>query len=272
VVVAVGDIACPSNSATTTTCRQLQTSNLIAGLNPAAILTLGDNQYDNGELTNFNNYYGPSWGRYKSITYPAPGNHEYNTISPAPAAGYYSYFGAAAGDPAKGYYSFNLGTWHIIALNTNSNCTTVACGAGSAQEQWLRADLATNTAQCTLAYWHHPRFTSGTGHGSNTNVTPFWDALYQHGADLVLGGHVHNYERFTPQTPSGIADPASGIRQIVVGTGGKSLYGSGTAITNSEKQLATFGVLKLTLKAGSYDWAFVAENGSVLDSGSGNCH
>lgn len=269
VVVAAGDIACPSSTPTTNTCRQGATASLIGNIGAAAVLTLGDNQYDNGELTNFNNFYGPSWGRYKGITYPAPGNHEYNTTG---ATGYYGYFGSRAGDPNQGYYSFNLGNWHIIALNTNSNCVAISCAAGSAQEQWLQADLAANTAQCILAYWHHPRFTSGTGHGSNLNVTPFWNALYQYGADVVLGGHVHNYERFAPQTPSGAADPANGIRQIVVGTGGKSLYSSGAAIGNSEKQLATFGVLKLTLKSGSYDWEFVAENGSVLDSGSGTCH
>jgi len=272
VVAAVGDIACPPTTISTptaTTCHQMATSDLLAGTTPDAVITLGDNQYDNGELNNFNLSYDPSWGRYKAITKPSPGNHEYNT---AGAVGYYGYFGAAAGDPAKGYYSFNLGSWHIIALN--SNCAKVPCSAGSAQEQWLRTDLAANPALCTLAFWHHPRFTSGTGHSSDLAVDPFWQALYQYGADVVLSGHVHNYERFAPQAPNGTADPVRGIREFVVGTGGKSLYASGTGIDNSEvRNSSTFGVLKLTLRPTGYDWAFTPEASKTFtDTGSHGCH
>ena len=270
VVAAVGDIACPPTSTTTPdACRQMATSDLLVGATPDAVITLGDNQYNNGESSNFNLSYDPSWGRYKAITKPSPGNHDYNT---AGAAGYYGYFGAAAGDPSKGYYSFNLGGWHIIALN--SNCAYVSCSAGSTQEQWLRADLAANPAPCTLAFWHHPRFTSGTGHSNDISVTPFWQALYDYGADVVLSGHVHNYERFAPQAPNGAADSVRGIREFVVGTGGKSLYASGAGITNSEvRNGSTFGVLKLTLRPTGYDWAFTPEAGKTFtDTGSHACH
>jgi Calcineurin-like phosphoesterase len=271
VIAAAGDIACQSSSATTTTCRQQSTSDLLAGGGFDAVLDLGDNQYEAGALSAYQTYYGPTWGRSQifGVTHPAAGNHEYGTAN---AAGYFSYFGSKAGDPSKGYYSYDVGTWHLIALN--SNCANVGgCAAGSVQEQWLRADLAAHPATCTLAYWHHPRFSSGTTHGSSTTYMAFWQALYDFGADVVLVGHEHNYERFGLQTAGGVAD-ANGIRQFVVGTGGKSHYGFGAAIANSEvRNSTTFGVLKLTLHPTGYNWQFVPEAGGTFsDIGSTACH
>jgi hypothetical protein len=195
------------------------------------------------------------------------GNHEYHT---AGASGYFSYFGAAAGDPTKGYYSYDIGTWHIIALN--SNCSRVGgCGVGSPQEQWLKADLAAHPNMCTLAYWHHPRFSSGD-HGSNTSYDAFWKAIYAAGVEIVLNGHDHSYERFAPQNPSGAADP-NGIQEFVVGTGGKNHYAFGTIKANSVvRNSDTYGVLKLTLHPTSYDWQFVPEAGKTFtDTGTRNC-
>ena len=204
----------------------------------------------------------------KSITKPAPGNHEYQSGS---AADYYRYFGAAAGDPATGYYSYDIGAWHIVALN--SNCSFVGgCGVGSPQEQWLRADLAAHPANCTLAYWHHPRFSSGS-HGSNTTYTAFWQALYEANADLVLVGHDHDYERFAPQNPSGGLDLGRGIRQFVAGSGGKEVRTFPTTAPNSEaRDVASLGVLELTLGAGAYEWRFRPAVGWFTDTGSTSCH
>ena len=264
VFVGAGDIAvCGSSGATAT-------SNLLVGIS-GTVFTLGDNAYPNGSSTDYANCYDPSWGRVKSRTRPTPGNHEYQTAN---ASGYFGYFGAAAGDPAKGYYSYDLGDWHIIVLNSNSSCTTISCAAGSAQEQWLRADLAANTKACTLAYWHHPRFNSGASHGNNTAVAPFWNALYAYGAEIVLNGHEHVYERFAPQTPNAVSDLTTGIRQFTVGTGGAGLYSfSSTIQPNSEvRNNSSMGVLKLTLRTGGYDWDFIPATGSFTDSGSGSCH
>ena len=259
-----GDIASCASSGDEATALLLDN---IAG----TVYNLGDNVYDSGTATEFTNCYNPTWGRHKARTMPTPGNHEYTT---AAAAGYYGYFGAAAGDPTKGYYSYNLGEWHIIALNSNSSCTTVSCAAGSAQETWLRNDLATNSKPCTLAYWHHPRFNSGASHGDNTDVAPLWAALYDYNADVILNGHEHVYERFAPQTPSGAADALRGIRQFTVGTGGRSHYTFGTIKANSQvREGNTYGVLKLTLRAGAYDWQFVPVAGATFtDSGTGSCH
>ena len=264
VLVGAGDIAvCGSTN-------DDATSNLLVGLS-GTVFTLGDNAYPDGSSSDYTNCYNGSWGRVKSRTMPTPGNHEYRTSG---AAGYFGYFGNAAGDPTKGYYSYELGDWHIIVLNSNTACGTISCAAGSAQEQWLRADLAANTKACTLAYWHHPRFNSGAEHGNLTAVGPFWNALYEFGAEVVLNGHEHVYERFAPQTPNAVADPARGIRQFTVGTGGAQLYPfSSTIQPNSERRsAASFGVLKLTLKAGGYDWQFIPATGSFTDSGSGTCH
>jgi acid phosphatase type 7 len=264
VIVGAGDIASCSSSGDEATANLLDN---IAG----TVITLGDNAYTNGTATEYTNCYGPSWGRHLSRTRPSPGNHEYNTLN---ATGYFGYFGSAAGDPTKGYYSYDVGAWHIIVLNSNSSCTTISCAAGSPQDTWLRADLAAHTNVCTLAYWHHPRFNSGASHGNNTAVANFWDALYQYGADVILNGHEHVYERFAPQTPAAVADPTNGIRQFTVGTGGASHYTFGTIQPNSEvRDGNTYGVLKLTLHATSYDWQFVpVAGGTFTDSGTGACH
>jgi acid phosphatase type 7 len=269
VVAAAGDIACNSSTPTATTCRHRYTSDILTAQTFNAVLALGDNQYESGALADFRTYYHPTWGRLKGITHPVPGNHEYVTRQ---ASGYFGYFGSAAGDRTKGYYSFDLGSWHIIALN--SNCANVACNRGSPQELWLRADLATHQNACTLAYWHHPRFTSGSVHHSDARMQAFWQALYEFHADVVLSGHQHNYERFAPQTPTGLADPSNGIRQFVVGTGGKSLYPfRPTPAPNSVvRHDDTFGILKLTLHPTSYDWEFIPEAGKTFtDFGRATC-
>ncbi len=269
VIAAAGDISCPSSVATATTCRQRATSDLLVNQGLAAVLPLGDIQYENGELTNFNAYYDPTWGRVKSITYPVPGNHEYNSG----ATGYYAYFSSRTSSP--GYYSYDIGAWHLIALNSNCGSVGVGgCGVGSAQYTWLQNDLATHSNACTLAYWHHPRFNSGAEHGNDTAVAPFWDLLYAANADVVLVGHEHLYERFGPQTPAAVADSVRGIRQFTVGTGGKSHYGFGATKANSQVRSAdTFGVLKLTLDPTSYSWQFVPEAGKTFtDTGTSSCH
>ncbi len=275
-VAAAGDISCDPTSGsfnggqgTRDNCRMSATSDLLVAMKPSAVLPLGDLQYENGSLTNFQASYDRNWGRLKAVTRPAVGNHEYLTSG---AAGYFSYFGTAAGDPKKGYYSFEVGSWHIIALN--SNCSQVGgCGVGSAQETWLKADLAAHPTACTLAYWHHPRYSSGQ-HGSFTAMTAIWQALYNANAELVLAGHDHDYERFAPQDAKGVKDTARGIRQFVVGTGGKNHYPVGAAIANSEvRNDTTYGVLKLTLSSNSYSWQFVPEAGQTFsDSGTNNCH
>jgi hypothetical protein len=239
------------------------TAQLLDGIEGTVFL-LGDNAYENGSTADYTNCFEPTWGRHKSRTRPVPGNHEYQTSG---ASGYFGYFGTAAAGP-DGYYSYDLGEWHIVVLNSN-----IARDAASPQIAWLRQDLAASTRTCTLAYWHHPRFSSGY-HGNNTSVQPFWEELYAAGAELVLVGHDHNYERFAPQTPSGVADPVNGIRQFVVGTGGRALRGLGSTKANSELfRSDTHGVLKLTLGSGSYAWTFVPIAGQTFtDSGTGSCH
>jgi hypothetical protein len=267
VIGAAGDISCPSSTPRSTTCRQQATSDLLVDGSVDAVLPLGDNQYESGALSDYEAYYDPSWGRVKAITYPNPGNHEYMTPG---AAGYYSYFGASAGDPSKGYYSFDLGEWHIISLN--SNCSNIGgCQAGSPEEQWLRSDLSAHSNACTLAYWHHPLFTSAA-RGGTPEVQDLWRALFDYRADVILNGHEHDYERFGPQTPDGQTD-SNGIREFVVGTGGKSHDALGTPIANSVvRDTRTFGILKMTLHASSYDWQFVPEaGGSFTDSGTAPC-
>ena len=234
------------------------------------VFTTGDNVYNSGTATEFTNCYGPTWGRHKDRTRPAAGNHDYGT---AAASGYFNYFGPVAGQPGQGWYSYDLGPWHVVVLN--SQCSAVGgCGAGSAQERWLRADLAASAARCTVALWHHPRFNSGNVHGNNTAVSPLWTALYDHGAELILNGHEHIYERFAPQRPDAGADSAFGIRQITVGTGGASAYAlATTSQPNSQvRRSGTNGVLKLTLRAESYDWNFLPIDQTFSDSGSGACH
>ena len=260
VFVGAGDIAsCTSGG-------DEQTANLLDGI-AGTVYTLGDNAYPNGSPTDYDTCYAESWGRHRSRTRPVPGNHEFFTFG---GAGYFGYFGEAAGDPSKGYYSYDLGYWHILALNSNADVR-----AGSAQEQWIRADLAANSARCTLAYFHHPLFSSGPhGHESSAErMRPIWQALYDAGADVVLSGHDHTYERFAPQTPAGVLDMSRGIRQFIVGTGGGENYEFGAIIPNSEvRSNQTRGVLKLTLFPDRYDWQFVPAGSSFTDNGSASCH
>lgn len=257
VLVGAGDIAaCPSTG-------DEATADLIDDID-GTIFTMGDNAYPDGTDADFQNCYEPSWGRHKPRTYPSPGNHEYHTPG---ASGYFDYFGAAAGDPAKGYYSYNLGAWHVVVLNSN-----IAAEPDSTQHEWLSADLA-STATCTVAYWHHPLFSSGL-HGNQNNMKLTWDALYAANVDVVVNGHDHDYERFAPQDPSGEADSARGIREFVAGTGGVGLRPFETIQPNSEvRNSDTHGVLKLTLNPTSYNWEFIPVTGETFtDSGSASCH
>jgi hypothetical protein len=261
VLVGAGDIASCRSTGDSATARLLDSI-------PGLVYTLGDNAYGSGTWAEFVYCYHPTWGRHRWRTRPAPGNHDYLTRG---AAGYYRYFGQNAGDPSRGYYSYNRGAWHIIALN--SNCAAVGgCYRGSRQERWLRADLAAHRTACTLAYWHHPRFSSGP-HGGSSAYQPFWEALYDYNADVVLAGHDHLYERFAPQNARGDYAPYRGLRQFVVGTGGRSLYNFSTVRRNSQIRGRSYGVLKLTLHARSYDWQFVPVPGSTFrDAGRGYCH
>ncbi len=265
VLVGAGDIA---------TCGQLDGAEATAKLLdqiPGTVFAVGDLAYPDGSEENFAKCYGPTWGRHKARTRPAPGNHEYHVGG---ASAYSHYFGAAAGDPDKAYYSYDLGQWHVVVLN--SECAEVGgCAAGSPQEKWLRKDLTEHPQLCALAYFHKPLFSSGGKHGNDLEVKPLWDALYAAGAEVVLNGHDHDYERFAPQDPDGKSDPDYGIREFVVGSGGKDSHRiMGKPQPNSEaRNDDTYGVLKLTLHPKSYDWQFVPEAGkSFTDSGSAACH
>ena len=266
-ILAAGDIADCSRP------QDEQTAKLLDARPEATILTLGDNAYPRGMEREFAECYGPTWGRHKARTRPTPGNHEYLWFQ-HDANAHFIYFGGAAGEWGKGYYSFDVGGWHVISLNSNCGARVLqGCDRGSPQERWLREDLRESEARCTLAFWHHPRFSAGARHGSQPFVEPLWDALYEAGADVVLSGHEHNYQRFAPQTPSGEPDPERGIRQFVVGTGGAPLYPLGRPIANLETQGAAYGVLELTLRRDDYDWRFVpVEPRGFSDSGSGRCH
>lgn len=275
VIAAAGDIACdPADGSynrgrgTATACRASATSRLLLAGRYDAVLTLGDNQYADGAYDKFRVSYASSWGRVKAITKPSPGNHDYETED---AAGYFRYFERAAGNPLKGYYSFDLGAWHLVSLN--SNCSEVGgCGPASPQERWLRRDLSVHRSRCVLAYWHHPRFSSGS-HGSDDSTATLWSALAAHGAEIVLSGHEHSYERFAPQSPEGTRDRRHGIRQFVVGTGGRELRGFESPEPNSQRRNSTsFGILALTLRPEGYAWRFVSVDGSFTDRGSAGCH
>jgi hypothetical protein len=263
-LLAAGDIAGASSTGATSTAA------LLLGRS-GTVAPLGDNAYESGTAQEYTSWYDPTWGAFKSRTAPTPGNHEYTTSGPT---GYFGYFGAAAGEAAEGYYSYDLGAWHVIVLNTSNNCGAISCAAGQAQEQWLRNDLARHTAQCTLAYFHHPRFS--TGIGANVNVQPLWQALYDGGADVVLNGHAHDYERFAPQDPAGTGDTARGLREFIVGTGGRSHEAFTTTHFAANSQAhddETFGILDLTLRATSYSWQFVpVDGGTFTDSGTATCH
>jgi len=238
--------------------------------NPAGhVAMLGDGAYPDGDLAHYQECYDPSWGRFKARTRPALGNHEYD-FSPN-GAPYFQYFGANAGAVGKGYYSYELGGWHIVVLN--SNCSAVGgCGVGSPEYQWLQQDLAASPNDCTLAYWHHPMFASSDL--STGSVKPFWDLLYQAGADVIVNAHARQYERFMPMTPDGTVDYTTGIREFVVGTGGANLTRRVRVADHSEIWTRDYhGLLELTLRPGRYHWRFVAaETQRVIDSGSGRCH
>jgi acid phosphatase type 7 len=263
VIVAAGDIASCSGTADEATAR------LVGRIDGSTVLTLGDEAYPEGTPEEFEECYKPTWGRFEDRTKPVPGNHEYHTRE---AKGYFGYFGKAASEAGKGYYSYDLGQWHIVALN--SNCEEVGCAASSPQLRWLKADLAKDARTCTLAYFHYPLFSSGKYRPGIRQVKPLWEALYAAGADVVLNGHDHNYQRFAPQDPNGKADPERGIREFVVGTGGRSHYPILDPIANSEiYNDETFGVLKLTPRPEGYEWRFLPVEGETFtDSGSARCH
>ena len=271
IVAAAGDIACaPGDPVTPTTCHQMQTSNLFVG-NPAitAVLPLGDEQYEDGLLSEFQNSYDLSWGRALGKTHPVPGNHEYSSGSNG--NGYFAYFGARAGTAGRGWYSFNVGQWHLVALN--SNCSAVGgCGSSSPQVTFLKNDLAAHHPACTLAYWHHARFSSGPN-GNLAAYDAIWKVLYSHHVDVVLSGHDHIYERYALQTPAQARDPKHGIREFVVGSGGRSLDPFTGPFTNGQfRQRSQFGILKLTLHPHRYEWRYVSAAKHVLDSGETDCH
>jgi hypothetical protein len=234
---------------------------------PGAVFTVGDNAYPATDSTTaFNDCYEPSWGRHKARTRPAVGDAEY--AEPG-ATGYFGYFGAAAGASDQGYYSYDVGSWHIIVLN--SNCSNIGgCGPASPQGQWLQADLDAHPTLCSLAIFHEPLFSS---RGGDIDLRDFWVPLYAKGVDIVLNGHYHFYERFAPQNPDGATEPSRGIRQFVVGTGGRSLSSFDAPPPNSEvRNNNTHGVLKLTLNQTSYDWEFIPVAGQIFtDSGSAPC-
>jgi acid phosphatase type 7 len=232
---------------------------------PGTVFTTGDNVYPSGSHEQYSSCYEPTWGRHKSRTRPAPGNHDYRTPN---AAGYYHYFGTAAGTPDTGYYSYTLGRWHIVVLNS-----ALPVHGSSRQMHWLRSELESHPRRCTLAYWHVPRFSSGE-HGSNLEIQTLWETLYAAGVDVVVNGHDHHYERFARQTPSGKPDPRHGIRQFIVGTGGGNLRTVGEQIAQSESiNDHAHGVLKLRLLPERYEWEFVPVGGKTFsDSGQESCH
>jgi acid phosphatase type 7 len=281
VIAAAGDIACEPGDqefggglGTLSRCRAKHTSELLVNAGLAAVLPLGNNQYGRGTPSAYRRSYNPSWGRVKSITRPVPGNQEYRTPE---ARGYFDYFNGVgiaagpAGERGKGYYSYEIGAWHLVALN--SNCKHVACAAGSFQERWLRADLDAFRSTCTLAYWHHPRFSS-SHEGSHASLQPLWRALYDAGADVVLSAGGRLYERFAPLDRSGAIDRETGVRQFIVGTGGRSHTRFAALREGSERRNSgTFGVLELTLHPTGYTWRFVPEAGEPFtDTGTGRCH
>ncbi len=267
VVMAVGDIACGPNDQDKD-CQDKRTAELIKSTNPDALFLLGDLQYQDGKSEDFQKFFGSTWQQFNSLAYPTPGNHDYLTPG---ATGYFNFYqNFYKNKQNKDYYSFNIGPWHLISLN--SNCWAVAgCLADTPQEKWLVKDLQDNPSKCTLAFWHHPFYTSGRQENL-TAYRDFWKDLYNSGADVVLNGHEHLYERFAPQDNLGNKND-KGIREFVVGTGGINLYSFQKIQPNSEfRDNKDFGVLKLTLHSSSYDWQFISIDNQVLDAGSGQCH
>jgi hypothetical protein len=244
------------------------TAALIDGIE-GTVFTAGDNAYENGSAEEFATCYDDTWGRHKARTRPVPGNHDWHTSD---LAGYFGYFGdAARGPDGDSWYSFDIGSWHVLMLDSECDKNT-GCEADSPQGRWLAADLAASDAKCTAAIWHKPRFSSGE-HGNDRSVAPFWSALYPAGVDVVINGHDHDYERFAPQDPDGDEDRERGIRQFVVGTGGTPLRRFSDVVANSELRAAvTHGVFKLTLREGAYDWEFIPVSGDFSDRGTAFCH
>lgn len=278
VIAAAGDSVCgTADIGKNLPCKDKETAAVIKGINPRAFLALGDEQYESGSYSDFMKYYDNplSWGQFKAITYPVVGNHEYSTKG---AAGYFQYFGSKAGPAGKGYYSFDIGYWHLIALNANCNALAFdnghGCDSGSLQDTWLRSDLRTHPNKCTLAFMHQPFFTSGTK--DTPQLKPLIQDLYNAHADLILAGHKHMYEQFSPQDPDRNPDPNWGIREIVVGTGGRDLTGVSSNLKYSSLEIrnaTTFGVLQITLHPQSYDWVFKPIAGQTFTiSGTGTCH
>jgi len=283
-LVAAGDIACTQGKAVTaTSCQQMATSDLAIALRPDVVLPLGDDQYELGSLSDFQTVYDPSWGRLNAISHPVPGNHEWGyigtAVEPTGGTGYFTYFGDTSHplspgctSACKSYYSYDVGSWHMIALD--SQCTEVGgCNPGNAQYKWLVTDLNTHPAKCTLAYWHIPIYSSSQDH--QPDMQAIYGLLYTKGADVVLNGHAHFYERFAPQDGSAVADPVNGISEFIVGSGGRNFFAiRDTASANSEARIAnTFGVLQMKLSNGGYTWNFDAANGgTAADSGSATCH
>lgn len=256
VVLAAGDIASCSND------RDEATARILDAQPTASVLTLGDNVYDSGTASEFSGCYAPTWGRHLSRTFPSPGNHDYNTQN---AAGYFGYFGARAGPTLTGWYSFDIGAWHLISLNSERDFAE-----SGAQVAWLKADLAATSKKCVLAYWHKPRFSAGN-YDDFTAYIPFWDALYAAKAEIVLNGHDHNYQRYRLMDAGGDADPA-GIRQFLVGTGGVGAYALEDDARRDAAATDVYGVLQLTLNTSGYDWRFLPAAGTTFsDSGSGVC-
>jgi 3',5'-cyclic AMP phosphodiesterase CpdA len=282
VVAVAGDVVCspaegggvarPPAPGPDDECRDADTAELIDDMDPDAVLVPGDLQYPAGAMVDIEGAYDKTWGEFKEKTYPAIGNHDIHNA----ATGYYPYWGERAGTPGQGWYSVDLGGWHVISLNSNCGIQsdiTVPCVPGSPQFQWLESDLLESEATCTVAFWHHPRFSSGEVHGSDPAVAAFFQALYDADADVVVTGHEHNYERFAPLDADGQVDQQGGIRSFVVGSGGKSHYGFAEPVTGSEVRNSTdYGVLRLELRDTSYDWKFVSTGGEELDSGRGECH
>jgi len=253
VLVGAGDISTCSNN------NDEATAKLLDGIS-GTVFTAGDNAYDSGTYTQYTNCYHPTWGRHKSRTKPVPGNHEYNTSG---AAGYFKYF-----SNVSSYYAYNLGDWRIYALNSEIDVSST-----SAQVKWLKNDLAANPKRCVLAYWHKPRWSSGSHYGSNSKYQTLWKTLYDAKAELVISGHEHNYERFKEMNASGTAS-SPGMREFVVGTGGASHYGFGSTLSTSQvRNSSTYGVLKVTLNSTSYSWKFIPVAGKTFtDSGTTYCH
>ena len=259
VIVAAGDIACRGEPCAS----QRRTARLIGRIDPQAVLPLGDTQYERGRLADYRSSYDPTWGRFRGRTYPTPGNHEYLTSG---AAGYFAYFGRRARPRTDGHYSYDLGAWHLLSINSGR-------GRISARQlRWVRRNLRNDGHRCELAYWHHPRWSSGRDHGSDEDMAALWTVLFRQGVDVVLNGHDHGYERFAKLNATGHRAPRTGVREFVVGTGGKSLGGFRKPIAGSQKRLLRFGVLRLSLRARGYRWRFVAIGGRVRDRGRAVCH